>query len=187
MRFTSGIILVMAVAGFFWSVGAARAGITYSQSPDPYVAVENTTGNIGFVTLKNDSASDIAVVTSINALYFNPTGGEADDKATNLALVAPDLSVTGPLTIAPNGTANIKFSWDAVDQIIDNDTDFGDWGAIFSVHYYYVSGTDLFAVVQGNVRVVDPVPEPAVFSLALLGLAMGGTLRRQQKKSVHFV
>ena len=177
MRFTLGINLVMAVAGFFWPVSTARAAIIYSQSPDPYVALENTPGNIAFITMKNDDATSIAFVTEIHAVRLNPTGGEADDKATNLALVAPNPTVVNPLAIGPNGTANIKFSWDAVDEIKDNDVDFGDWSAVFTVDYFYTTGTNLLAVVQGHVRVTDPVPEPAVFSLVLLGL-VGAILRK---------
>ena len=51
---------------------------------------------------------------------------EADDKATNLVLVAPKPTVQNPLLIGPSGNANIKFTWDAVDLIHDNDVDGGD-------------------------------------------------------------
>ena len=145
--------------------------ITYSQSPDPFVAYEGTSGNIGFITLKNNSLDQIAFVTSILAFQFNATGGESDDQATNLALVAPNPTAKNPVQIAPNGTATIKFSWDAVDSIKDNDIDSGDWAAIFSVHYLYVEGTDNMTVVQGNVRVAD-APEPSALSLIMAGIAL---------------
>lgn len=151
---------------------ALRAGeITYSQSPDPFLSFEGTTGNIGFINLKNTSADQIAFITSIRANQFNATGGESDDEATNLALVGPNPTAAKPVQVGPNGTANIKFSWDAVDTIKDNDIDHGDWGAIFSVHYLYTEGTDLFTVAQGNVRVAD-APEPSAWSLMAMGIVL---------------
>src|SRR5882757_2928287 len=116
--------------------------ITYSQAPDPFVAYEGTSGNLGFITLKNE-ADRIVFITDILTFQFNATGGESDDQATNLALVAPNPTDKNPIQIGPNGTATIKFSWDAVDNIKDNDVDFGDWAAIFGVHYLYVEGTEL--------------------------------------------
>lgn len=151
---------------------ALRAGeITYSQSPDPFLSFEGTTGNIGFITLRNTSADQIAFITGIGAVRLNATGGESDDEATNLALVAPKPTAANPTQIGPNGTANLKFSWDAVDNIKDNDVDYGDWGAIFTVDYHYVKGTDLFTVVQGNVRVAD-APEPSAGSLLAMGIVL---------------
>src|SRR5260370_20768615 len=156
------------------------AEITYSQSPDPFLSFEGTTGNIGFITLKNTSADQTAFLTSIRAVQFNATGGESDDEATNLALVGPNPTALKPVQIGPNGTANIKFSWDAVDTIKDNDIDHGDWRAIFSVHYLYTEGTDLFTVAQGNVRVAD-APEPSAGSLMALGIVLVVVGRRRLK------
>ena len=110
--------------------------ITYSQAPDPFLSFEGTTGNLGFITLKNTDPGHIAFITGINTVRFNAIGGESDDEATNLALVAPNPTADKPTQIGPNGTANIKFSWDAVDNIKDNDVDYGDWGAIFTVDYH---------------------------------------------------
>jgi hypothetical protein len=163
-----GLFAVLFVAA---TPSLRAAEITYSQSPDPFLSFEGTTGNIGFITLKNTSADQIAFITSIRANQFNAIGGESDDEATNLALVGPNPTALKPVQIGPNGTANIKFSWDAVDRIKDNDVDFGDWGAIFSVHYLYVDGTDLLAVAQGNVRVAD-APEPSAGSLLAMGIVL---------------
>ena len=98
--------------------------IAYSQNPDPF---------------------SIAYITSIS--YFNliPTGGEADDQATNVALVAPNPTIQNPLKIASGGTANIKLSWDAIDSIKDNDIDFGDWTAFFDVVFHLPARKSGFA------------------------------------------
>jgi hypothetical protein len=148
-----------------------RADIIYSQAPDPFKALEGTSGNLGFITLTNNDPNSIAFITAIVKAQFNATGGESDDQATNLALVAPNPTAANPVQIGPNGTANIKFSWDAVDNIKDNDVDSGDWAAIFAVDYHYVQGTDLIKVVSGNVRVAD-APEPYPSSLIMIGIVL---------------
>src|SRR5260370_9916723 len=88
------------------------AEITYSQAPDPFLSFEGTTGNIGFITLKNNSADQIAFITGIRPVRVNATGGESDDEATNLSLVVPNPTALKPVQTCPNITANIKFSWD---------------------------------------------------------------------------
>lgn len=166
-----------------------RADIVSSSVPTH--ALENTNGNIGFVKLTNNDANNTAFITNITPFQFNAIGGEADDQATNLALVAPNPTVANPVQIGPNGFANIKFSWDAIDIVKDNDVDHGDWAAIFSVSYHYVTGTDLLMVAQGLVVVDDPpvpaVPEISTWAMMILGFAGIGFMayrRRNQTVAV---
>jgi hypothetical protein len=148
--------------------------ITFNKNPAPCIAAEDTKGNICFVTITNDSDFKIAHVTAISLFIdvFLPKSGEADDKATNPKLIGPNPTVVNDLLIAPKGTANIKFSWDAEDAIHDNDIDSGDWTATFEVTYHYISpGDDMTVSPIGVVRVVD-TPEPSPSSLILLGTGL---------------
>ena len=106
-----------------------------TQNPNPFEAFEGTTGNIGFVNCGNrDTATaTTATITGITARGVRPAGGEVDDQATNLALIGPNPTVANPLLLVPGGNFNIKFSWDAVDDIKDNDVDFGLWDAFFDL------------------------------------------------------
>lgn len=53
----------------------------------------------------------------------------------NFKLVAPQPTVENPLQIALGGSANLKFSWDAIDLVHDNDIDFGSWSVPMTVDY----------------------------------------------------
>ena len=82
----------------------------------------------------------------------------------------------------PLSNFNIKFSWDAVDTVKDNDVDFGIWHATFTI-----TGTqtgrpptdEAFAVLQ-----VNDVPLPATLPLFATGLGALGLLGWRRKRKV---
>jgi hypothetical protein len=156
------------------------ASLTYSQPTLPCMALENTSGNTCLITLTNTDPSHLVYVTNISApARFVPYAGESDDQAINPALVAPNPTAQNPLVIAlKGGTANIKFSWDAVDYVMDNDVDSGSWLTSFNVTYHYAGGSNMTLLVVADVQVNDPprgTPEPATFLAIGLGLvALGG-------------
>jgi hypothetical protein len=163
------------------------ASLTYSQPTLPCMALENTTGNTCLITLTNTNPSQLAYVTNISApSAFIPYAGESDDQAINPALVAPNPTAQNPLIIAlSGGTANIKFSWDAVDYIMDNDVDSGSWVTSFDITYNYGSGSNMTLHALALVQVNDPprgTPEPAAFITIGLGLvALGGCRFRPRR------
>ena len=163
------LVILLALTG----LPVSAATLTYSQNPDPFISVENTKGNIGFITLMNTDPDNIAEVTSITiANQFVPTAGEADDEAFGLTIVAPS-PILIPFLIAPNGTANIKVSWDTADSVRDNDVDSGTWRARLNVEYSFLGVESQTISPAVNVKVID-VPEPA--SIVLLGTGLVGVL-----------
>jgi hypothetical protein len=151
------------------------------QNPNPFQAVEGTLGNIGFLTLSNFGTSDITI-TGITG-RITPFAGELDDQATNLNLIAPTVF---PFVLPamqpgfPLANFNIKFSWDAVDNVRDNDVDFGIWHATFTITGQQ-SGRpptdEAFAVLR-----VNDVPLPAALPLFATGLGALGLLGWRRKK-----
>ena len=150
----------------------AESIIRYSQNPDPFVAPEDTKGNMGILTLTNEDPDNLAVVFNIRfSGDFFPTGGEADDRAINLKLIAPTPTVNNPLMIGPSGNANIRFSYDTVDEIHDGNIDSGEWQGFFFVDYFYVAGSNLTRTTAVDVSVVD-TPEPAAWILVFTGAGL---------------
>jgi hypothetical protein len=152
-----------------------RADLIQLGLPPTFQAVEGTSGNIGFITLINTNDS-FAIIRSISFYDFSPIfplyplSGESDDQATNVKLVAPNPTPSNPTVIAQyGGTANIKFSWDAVDQIHDNDIDYGSWSVEFQVDYDY-GDTPIRTYAGANLQVNDYTPEPSTLSLLGTGL-----------------
>ncbi len=160
------------------------ATLTFSQNPNPFAAVEGSPGNIGFLNIVN-SANELYFITNIAVSTLVHFGGEFDDQAKNLVLIAPKPSVSSSLGLASGGNFNIKFSWDAVDDIKDNDVDFGDWLAAFTITGHLAGGADQFDLVAAKLRVLDPVPLPAALPLFGTGLGLLGLLgwRRKWKKA----
>jgi hypothetical protein len=158
------------------------AGLTYKQLTDPCIAFEGTTNNHCLITLTNTDPDNIATITNVSSpVRFLPLAGESDDKATNPALVGVVPTVQDPLLIAANGgTANIAILWDAVDNIVDNDVDYGDWFTGVTISYHYAGGPNDSLIAFADVRVKDPprsTPEPASFILIGAGLIVLGAYR----------
>ena len=169
------------VAMLMSASASADVMLLCTQNPNPFEAFEGTTGNIGFVNCGNrDTATaTTATITGITARGVRPAGGEVDDQATNLALIGPNPTVANPLILVPGGNFNIKFSWDAVDDIKDNDVDFGLWDAFFDLA---LPTGDLF--VTASLRVND-VPLPATLPLFATGLGALGLLGWRRKRKAQ--
>ena len=102
------------VAIFVVSLRSAQAvTLTFSQNPNPFQAVEGTTGIISFITVTTDSFISITGISLGGAPGPLHTGGDFDDMAENLVLKSPTTFPFGP--IAAGGNFSIVFSWDAVD------------------------------------------------------------------------
>jgi hypothetical protein len=145
--------------------------LTFSQNPDPFQAFEDTAGNIGFLNVMNTDPETSNTITSITFSSLFQIGGEFDDQATNIVLIGPNPTPANPLQLGPGSNFNIKFSWDAVDKIKDNDVDFGLWEVLFELTG--VSGETKF--VAAHLRVND-LPLPAALPLFATGLGALGLL-----------
>ncbi len=162
----------------------------FQPESQPVPGVRRFFGNIDFITIQNTDPKNVVFITRIvPATLFGQNGfmakaGEADDRATNLQVVAPNPTDMNPLQIAANGTANIKVSWDAVDTVVDRDVDFGDWTALLEISFYYNpnSVTRDFGAAAATMRVND-APEPGYGGL--IGVLVGGleVIRRRRNKS----
>jgi hypothetical protein len=175
------IIAGLGLCTVFSGQSALAFTLLMDQNPNPFQAVEGTLGNIGFLTLTNFGTSDITI-TGITGL-ITPFGGELDDQATNLNLIAPTVF---PFVLparqpgVPLANFNIKFSWDAVDNVKDNDVDFGVWHATFTITGQQTGRPptdEAFAVLQ-----VNDVPLPAALPLFATGLGALGLLGWRRKK-----
>lgn len=180
LAFIAGLALSTICSGH----SAKAFTLLMDQNPNPFQAVEGTLGNVGFLTLTNFGTSDITI-TGITGL-ITPFGGELDDQATNLNLIAPTIFpfvLPGSQPGVPLANFNIKFSWDAVDNVKDNDVDFGVWHATFTITGMQTGRPptdEAFAVLR-----VNDVPVPATLLLFASGL---GTLSllgwRRKRKAV---
>jgi len=151
--------------------------VGYSQTPDPFEAVENTSGHIGFLNVTNLETSRTASIIGIAVAQIKLIGGEFDDQATNVTILGPFPSEASPLVLGPGTNFNIKFSWDAVDTIIDGDIDFGLWEVRF-----LLTGFDETTNAYAHLRVND-VPLPAALSLFATGLGLFGYFGYRRRKA----
>jgi len=150
--------------------------VGYSQNPDPFEAAENTSGHIGFLNVTNLETNRTASIIAISVAQIKLIGGEFDDQATNVTILGPFPSEASPLVLGPGTNFNIKFSWDAVDTIIDNDIDFGLWEVRF-----LLTGFDETTNAYAHLRVND-TPLPAALPLFATGLGALGLLGWRRKK-----
>jgi hypothetical protein len=152
--------------------------LIFSQNPDPFQAFEDTTGNIGFLNVTNIGPA-AASITGISVGPLSHIGGEFDDQATNIILIGPNPTVASPLVVGAGGNFNIKFSWDAVDTIKDNDVDSGLWTARF-----LLSGLTPEDLTSGDAFLrVNDVPLPGalpLFATALGALGLLGWWRKRK-------
>ena len=125
------------------------------------------------------ASADVMLLCTQNPNPFEAFEGTTDDQATNLALIGPSPTVANPLILVPGGNFNIKFSWDAVDDIKDNDVDFGLWDAFFDLA---LPTGNLF--VTASLRVND-VPLPATLPLFATGLGALGLLGWRRKRKAQ--
>ena len=164
------------------SYSARALTLTDSQNPDPFQALEDTSGNIGFIKIANTGSSTI-YITKIIYSFLAHTGGERDDEATNVVLVGPKPQDTGTVDLAAGGNFNIKFSWDAIDNLKDNDVDFGLWSAFFFIYGFVVDGPEETFTAVAHLRVNDPVvPLPPALPLFATGLGAFGLLGWRRKR-----
>jgi hypothetical protein len=173
------LLAATAISAMFVSAPASAIVLT-TQNPNPFQAFEGTTGNIGLIDVINIGTTTITI-TGITASGVIPTGGELDDQATNNVLIAPNPTVADPLLLVPDSDFHIKFSWDAVDNIKDNDVDFGLWEARFGV----TSPTGNL-LITANLRVND-TPLPAALPLFATGIGGLGLLGWRRKRKARAI
>jgi hypothetical protein len=151
---------------------SASAAVILRVTQGPLEAPEGTSGNPGLFNVAN-IGSTTATITGIFFQMLSPIKGELDDKATNIDLIRPNPTQADPLILSPDTNFNIRFSWDAVDNIKDGDVDFGQWQALFGLNIANVPTEFVAATLQVN----DPeTPIPAAFPLFATGLGGIGLL-----------
>jgi hypothetical protein len=134
-----------------------------------------------FLNVRTDAFVNITDISLSSVVNF---GGEADDAVRNATLVAPN-----SIQLGNGSNFNIKFTWEPVDVILDNDVDFGNWRVIFSLKCDRICsefGSDT-ANVFANVQVFDAqvVPLPSTLSFLVSGLGMLGLLGYCQKRKLQ--
>jgi hypothetical protein len=182
-------------------VGTARPAqavvFTYSQTPDPFSALENTNNpQTGNLVVMNDINAEVDVF-SIKANLILPRGGDSNDRATNLKLDGPAPTATDPLPVAASslkGHFDLVFNWDAIDKVIAGDKDSGLWRASFLLSFNY-NDPDTGKLISGatqnvfvDLRVTDPgfvapTPIPAALPLFAGGLGLMGVVTRRRKRT----
>ena len=94
-------------------------------------------GTLGSLTLTNIGHSRTATITgiSVGALYsILPASWTIRPPISISSRPNPAVASRTPVVGAcPLANFNIKFSWDAVDTVKDNDVDFGVWHATFTI------------------------------------------------------
>jgi hypothetical protein len=112
------VLVATIISAVSISFPASPAPLQVNQNPNPFQAFEDTAGNIEFLNISNISDGNV-FINNISVVAPSPAAGEIDDEATNVVLIALKPTVQNPVLLTPNTNFNIKFSWDAVDNIKD--------------------------------------------------------------------
>jgi hypothetical protein len=166
--------------------------LSFSQSPDPFVAVENSNAIDDTILIKNNSATDTFII-SVTNVAFQPIGGT--DTATDVlssvvalgfnptALFPTGTVYAGQAPLAPGASVALYFEFSTSDTTAP-DGDYGLWQALFTVGANDAEGVFQTNIMSANIEVTDPTPLPAALPLFASGLGALGLLGWRRKRKL---
>jgi hypothetical protein len=176
---------------------SGAASLTFSQTPNPFEARENTNNpQTSFLVITNPT-SELVEITNIGMSSFGiipvPGSQDANDKVSNFSILAPNATPQNPVQLAAaGGHFSIKLSWDAVDTVIDGVQDRGQWWAFLALTCAQACnefGNPNFFAARAFLQVDDPpkTPLPAALPLFAGGLGVMGLLGWRKKRKAAAV